>query len=263
MPAMAASHRKGRASGHNLSTVTRSPVALLTSRRARCASLRLSGVDDTGFRINVADMARSLEIRSILLSHLPGDTEPATVTFHEKMSGRTGQNVFPKGRRHCPRITGPKGAMFVPEFPRKSSTSTRHARAGLGRFSTDRVRPLPNSQRQTEVGDRGRTNCGPSYESARLLPLRSLLTTERSRYGLRITIRKGQCRCQNSGGRGSMSIVLKHSFPSSHHGIPRLARRSPVKPATRVSFHSIWQNGVAFLSLAVIVAIVIYRVSIM
>ena len=60
-----------------------------------------------------------------------------------------------------------------------------------------------------------------------------------------------------------MSVVLKHNFPSSHHGTPRLARSSPVKPVARVSFHSIWQNGVAFLSLAVIVAIVVYRVSIM
>jgi hypothetical protein len=117
--------------------------------------LRFSGVDDPGFWINVADMVRSLEIRSILLSHLPGDTEPGTVTFQEKMSGRTRQNVFLKGRRHCPRITGQKGAIFVPEFLRKSSMSTRRARTGLGRFSTDPVSPLPNPQRQPESGAGG------------------------------------------------------------------------------------------------------------
>jgi hypothetical protein len=60
-----------------------------------------------------------------------------------------------------------------------------------------------------------------------------------------------------------MSVVLKHSFPSTHHGTPRLARSSPVKPAAHVSFHAIWQNGVTFVSLAVVVAIVVYRISIM
>jgi hypothetical protein len=60
-----------------------------------------------------------------------------------------------------------------------------------------------------------------------------------------------------------MSVILKRSFPSSHQGTPRLARSSPAKSAARLSFHTVWHNGVAFLSLAVIVAIVVYRISIM